>query len=163
VRLEGNLVIGTSGKGIDFSATPGTGTSELLSDYEEGTWTVVVSDNSGNNSPTTTTGYYTKIGDVVNCFFADLNDIDTTGLTAADLLRISLPFTSNATSGVSCGAVVTDTITLARANPFSYATAGSSTALIRVCASAVPDSAVLVSNISSGVSDIVRFQLTYKV
>ena len=35
----GNLVIGTSGNGIDFSATPGTGTSELLSDYEEGTWT----------------------------------------------------------------------------------------------------------------------------
>jgi hypothetical protein len=35
----GNLVIGTSGKGIDFSATPGTGTSELLSDYEEGDWT----------------------------------------------------------------------------------------------------------------------------
>jgi hypothetical protein len=30
----GNLVIGTSGKGIDFSATPGTGTSELLDDYE---------------------------------------------------------------------------------------------------------------------------------
>jgi hypothetical protein len=32
--LTGNLIIGTSGKGIDFSATPGTGTSELLSDYE---------------------------------------------------------------------------------------------------------------------------------
>jgi len=26
----GNLVIGTNGKGIDFSATPGTGTSELF-------------------------------------------------------------------------------------------------------------------------------------
>ena len=35
----GNLVIGTSGKGIDFSATAGTGTSELLADYEEGIWT----------------------------------------------------------------------------------------------------------------------------
>ena len=34
----GNLVIGTSGKGIDFSATSsgsGTMTSELFSDYEE--------------------------------------------------------------------------------------------------------------------------------
>ena len=37
--MAGNLVIGTSGKGIDFSATAGTGTSELFSDYEEGTWT----------------------------------------------------------------------------------------------------------------------------
>ena len=35
----GNFIIGTSGKGIDFSATAGTGTSELLADYEEGTWT----------------------------------------------------------------------------------------------------------------------------
>ena len=35
----GNVIIGTSGKGIDFSATAGTGTSELLDDYEEGTWT----------------------------------------------------------------------------------------------------------------------------
>jgi hypothetical protein len=36
VRVNnGNLIIGTSGKGIDFSATAGTGTSELLADYEE--------------------------------------------------------------------------------------------------------------------------------
>jgi hypothetical protein len=38
LTIAGNLVISTSGKGIDFSATPGTGTSELLDDYEEGTW-----------------------------------------------------------------------------------------------------------------------------
>ena len=36
---DGNLVVGTSGHGIDFSATSGTGTSELFTDYEEGTWT----------------------------------------------------------------------------------------------------------------------------
>jgi hypothetical protein len=44
----GNLVIGTAGKGISFSATAsgsGTMTSELLADYEEGTWTPV--DGSG--------------------------------------------------------------------------------------------------------------------
>jgi hypothetical protein len=39
---NGNIVIGTSGKGIDFSATPGTGISELLADYEEGTLAGVV-------------------------------------------------------------------------------------------------------------------------
>jgi hypothetical protein len=39
---NGNLVFSTAGTGIDFSATSnssGTMTSELLSDYEEGTWT----------------------------------------------------------------------------------------------------------------------------
>lgn len=39
--VDGNIVIGTAGKGVDFSSSshaPGM-TSELLSDYEEGTWT----------------------------------------------------------------------------------------------------------------------------
>ena len=40
---SGNLVIGTAGKGIDFSATSNAGNSastanELFDDYEEGTW-----------------------------------------------------------------------------------------------------------------------------
>jgi hypothetical protein len=58
---DGNLVIGTSGKGIDFSATPGTGTSELLNDYEEGTWTPVDSSGAGLTF-SGASGTYTKIG-----------------------------------------------------------------------------------------------------
>jgi len=63
----GNLVIGTSGKGIDFSATAGTGTSELFDDYEEGTWTPFVYGGTVNGSGTYTaqSGKYTKIGDCV--------------------------------------------------------------------------------------------------
>jgi hypothetical protein len=67
--LTGNLVIGTAGKGIDFSATSGTGTSELLDDYEEGTWTGTVS----SSTATTVTwgvGNYTKIGNMVYASFA---------------------------------------------------------------------------------------------
>jgi hypothetical protein len=67
----GNLVIGTSGKGIDFSATPGTGTSELLSDYEEGTWTPVyntVNSDLANFAPFLPSGKYTKIGNVVTVY-----------------------------------------------------------------------------------------------
>jgi len=67
----GNLVIGTSGKGIDFSAaTPdGTGStgSEVLDDYEEGTWTPTLSGAStaGTWVAGTSTGNYTKIGNLV--------------------------------------------------------------------------------------------------
>jgi len=66
----GNLVIGTAGKGIDFSATSDASgkTSELLDDYEEGTWTPTIHFGSGNTGITygsNTGGWYTKIGRMV--------------------------------------------------------------------------------------------------
>ena len=62
---DGNLVIATSGHGIDFSATAGTGTSELFDDYEEGTWTAGVYHQGVDNG----SGRYTKIGRVVFAHF----------------------------------------------------------------------------------------------
>lgn len=65
---NGNLVIGTSGKGIDFSVTSqATGmTSELLADYEEGTFTATASTNSGViGTWTAATGTYRKVGNLV--------------------------------------------------------------------------------------------------
>jgi hypothetical protein len=65
----GNLVIGTAGKGIDFSAAGNAAgmTSELLNDYEEGTWTPTFGVESGSISITyaTQTGRYTKIGNTL--------------------------------------------------------------------------------------------------
>jgi len=62
----GNLIV-ASGQGIDFSATPGTGTSELLADYEEGTWTPTRTgfvEVLGAGS-ITSSGRYTKVGNTV--------------------------------------------------------------------------------------------------
>lgn len=66
--LTSDIVLG-SGVGINFH-NYGTGVdSNLLDDYEEGTWTPVVSDAStGGNIATlssSTDGVYTKIGDIV--------------------------------------------------------------------------------------------------
>jgi hypothetical protein len=61
----GDNIVVVSGKGIDFSATAGTGTSELLADYEEGTWTPVLTLNTPGDSAVTYTGQYgnyVKIG-----------------------------------------------------------------------------------------------------
>lgn len=95
--IDGNLVIGTDGKGIDFSATPGTGTSELFDDYEEGIWTPVVT--SGTGTLTTVSGQagtYTKIGRQVTvlCKFV----IDTNGTGASYVLVNGLPFTPSDTT-----------------------------------------------------------------
>jgi hypothetical protein len=96
----GNVVIGTSGKGIDFSATPSTGTSELLADYEEGTWTPVVTGTStagtyeiGVNGST-----YTKIGRTVTLQgFIQFAAVVTGGGTGS-LQITGLPFTKTANS-----------------------------------------------------------------
>jgi hypothetical protein len=102
----GNLVV-SNGKGIDFSATPGTGTSELLADYEEGDWTPVY-DTTGTNFTTMTmdviSATYTKIGRQVTVrAFIRTDNVDTTGATGN--LRISgLPFTS-AANGYSAVAI----------------------------------------------------------
>lgn len=63
--LTGNLAF-ASGKGIDFSATAGTGTSELLDDYEEGTWTPTITSSAGTiTSSIVYSAQYTKIGRAV--------------------------------------------------------------------------------------------------
>ena len=65
-----NVVIGTAGKGIDFSANthaPGM-TSELLNDYEEGTWTPADASGAGL-SLTVSSATYTKIGRMVTAQF----------------------------------------------------------------------------------------------
>jgi hypothetical protein len=72
---DGNLIIGTSGHGIDFSVTGngGTGTpSELLDDYEEGFFTPTIyqgADNGSGGAPTFAiqAGRYIKIGRKVHC------------------------------------------------------------------------------------------------
>lgn len=65
----GNLIV-ASGQGVDFSATPGTGTSELLDDYEEGTWTpqFELFSSPSTGLAYTSTGTYVKVGDLVHYY-----------------------------------------------------------------------------------------------
>ena len=70
---DGNLIL-DAGNGIDFSDTADTSAtgasmgSELLDDYEEGTWTVAASCSSGTIAfySNWDNGRYTKIGDLVH-------------------------------------------------------------------------------------------------
>jgi len=97
IKLSDNVVIGTSGKGIDFAATAGTGTSELLADYEEGTWTPSI---GGNATYTAQIGRYTKIGRLVT-FLGDLT-INVQGTGDAGTIS-GLPFTALGNNPVYVG------------------------------------------------------------
>jgi hypothetical protein len=91
----GNLIV-ANGQGIDFSATPGTGTSELLNDYEEGTWTPA----SGVGTATSVSGTYTKVGRQVTVIGTITFPVQT---NAAVATIVSLPFTP---AGTGSGGVV---------------------------------------------------------
>jgi hypothetical protein len=99
IKLSGN-VIPASGFGIDFAATSGTGTSELLADYEEGTWTPSI---GGNATYTARTGTYTKIGRLVSIQC----DITINVIGTGSIYTISgLPFTAGAQQWGSVGGFV---------------------------------------------------------
>lgn len=89
---SGNLAF-ANGKGIDFSATSGTGTSELFDDYEEGTWTATFSAEF-TIPPTVTSAQYTKIGRQVTVTMLATGGVVTAGGSIG-----GLPFTSNSAQG----------------------------------------------------------------
>jgi hypothetical protein len=83
----GNFVVGTSGQGVDFSATPGTGTSELFADYEEGTWTPSFA--AWTTAPSTVySAKYTKVGRVVTVIITAAQGVCSVGQVIS-----GLPFT----------------------------------------------------------------------
>ena len=124
---SGNLVIGTAGKGIDFSATSGTGTSEVLDDYEEG---------------------YTDMGGVAGVVFDSLYDklkyvkigkqvtitglIQITSATGGVNFQINLPFVTGGTvsdaHGAAANQVMSHNIPTGDAGLAIYVRQGSSTA-----------------------------------
>lgn len=102
--VNGNILLNQSGKGIDFSATAnssGTMTSELLDDYEEGTWTPVPT-STGATFTANAVGQYTKIGNVVYISgFVD-NSLAPTGTLSNAMTITGLPFTSSSGIGYGC-------------------------------------------------------------
>ena len=102
----GNLVIGTAGKGIDFSnqASPAGGmTAEVLDHYEEGTWTPVLKDASDNGitSYHQNNGTYTRVGRAVS-ISGTIYCNDVSG-PSGNLKLEGLPFTCVTTTAVAFG------------------------------------------------------------
>jgi hypothetical protein len=91
----GNVIV-TNGQGVNFSATPGTGTSELFADYEEGTFTAAITPaTSGTVTLSSSIDLlaYTKIGRVV--FVQGLLEVSSVSLPVGTSVSITnLPFTT---------------------------------------------------------------------
>jgi hypothetical protein len=82
VRASSGILFGTD-----------TAAANALDDYEEGTWTATLTGGTtAPSTPVTTTGYYTKIGNLVTVFFRFTN-VNTSGASGS-MLVTGLPFSS---------------------------------------------------------------------
>jgi len=102
--VNGNLQIGTSGHGIDFSVTgnsAGTMSNELLDDYEEGSWTPTFPNGSGGDQGRGgTNATYTKIGNMVYAFL--YMHVTGSAPNNSTLWQIGgLPFAANSAGGLT--------------------------------------------------------------
>lgn len=130
--VDGNLVIGTAGKGIDFSIDPHPAgmTSELLDDYEEGTWTPSQGGGLTVVGAFTSYGYYTKIGRQVTVF-GSISGSTSIAANSGQVMCGALPF-AVVIPGV--GAANSNTsVTAAASEVYSNANIGAVATIIFSC------------------------------
>ena len=160
----GNLVIGTAGKGIDFSAQTldsGSVTSEILDHYEEGTFTPSVGSSSGSGGgASSATGNYTRIG---NRVFADFFfTVSTLGSMSGVFFVVGFPYTSNAANVLAQGSVRSQGIGGANDIPVSFEmVAGNSYGRFHFFSGSSGQRTVQVSDISA--SDFIAASISYIV
>ena len=97
VEVNGNIVMG-NGNGVDFSADPDASgrESELLDDYEHGTFTPTVKvENQSNAAIDNVSGTYVKVGKLVYAgFHVELNGVPSNRSQSAAIEFGGMPFTS---------------------------------------------------------------------
>ncbi len=164
--VNGNLVIGTAGKGIDFSIDPSAPgmTSELLDDYEEGTWTPAVrgAATAGTYELATATGVYTKVGNLVTVSCVIVAAAVVTGGGTGYLQITGFPFANgNAAIGTVrlAGVQMTAGYTWVVAAPI--AGSGTTTWYLEESGAGQLGSDLPVSGF--GVNDTIKITATYRV
>ena len=115
--VDGNLLLGTSGHGIIFETSNNNGfagTSSLLNDYEEGTWTVTDLTSDGVTF-TNQSNRYTKIGRQV---FVQANiQFPNSGLSGAAMKMGGLPFAPG--SGTTSSGIVSVAVNVSNGNGYA--------------------------------------------
>jgi len=159
---SGNVVMATSGKGIDFSATAnssGTMTSELLADYEEGTFTptIIGTSTAGVGVYTVQDAKYTKVGRLVTVEV----DLGWSAHTGTGNMQITgLPFTTNATVFTSVTLGYVDNIALTAGN-FTTAYTSKSSTLINL--NQTPTGGGATTGVPIDVAGRIMVSVTYSV
>jgi len=144
---------------VDNSVDVTIDDSQNRSGFYQGTYTAEIK-NSGLTvtSPTTVTAYYSVNGNVVTVGFRSLDNIDISGFAGGDIIVITLPHTAlaGATSSYIGNCILTSDS--GSGVPFPTVANNSNTAIFQRSGSGA---LVIASNLTTGVSDIASFTLTY--
>jgi hypothetical protein len=161
---KGNISF-ASGKGIDFSATSngsGSMSSEVLDDYETGTFTATLA--SGATTNPTATGHYTKVGNKVSITMN--GSFGSVTLNGTALQITGLPFTSNSLSSSRACGNIGNTARLqinSAAHHYVRLEANSTTINYEYMTANVGGSASLLSQASGTYSPAISFYINYIV
>jgi hypothetical protein len=155
----GNLIV-SNGKGIDFSATAGAGTSELLADYEEGTFTptITYSGGNGNLSYSQQIGLYTLIG---RCVTFEVRVLFGETTASGYIASINgLPFTSKAASYAGGGMFIDNMSLLAGGGQWVI---GPSVTIIEPSVSGTGGASVINSTSTGAANNLIQISGLYYV
>jgi len=145
--------------GVSFPATAvAVADSNTLDDYEEGSWTPVVTFTGGNGDLTTSEalGVYTKIGRLVQIAF-NVEFSETTALT--NLTITGVPFTSGSTVRPFVGCWV-DNMTALVGSPVAGLGVATTTIILYTTGTG---GAANITNVNTGTSSRVRGSLSYSI
>jgi hypothetical protein len=162
LQIQTGVAVGAATPGTSGVAFPATAIAvadaNTLDDYEEGTWTPVVTFTGGNGDLTTAEalGVYTKIGRLVQIAF-NVEFSETTALT--NLTITGVPFTSGSAARTNVGCWVDNMTTLV----------GSPIVILGISATTIQlnqtttGAATNITNVNTGTSSRVRGSLSYSI
>jgi hypothetical protein len=149
--LDGNLIV-AAGHGIDFSATAGSGSSELFSDYEEGTFAPAMTLSTPGNSSfayLSQSGQYRKVGQTVTFTLELRMNTISYGTGSGSLFINGFPFNFANTGGYGsslCTILLSGTAIASGRTPAAQGLSNTANLnLVQMISSAVPI-ALVVSN-----------------
>ena len=163
VRTKLNTMIGNSTSVPYPNGITLSGGADVLSIYEEDTWDPTFADaETGGNTTTTGTGHYTRIGNIITVWWS-LSNISTVGLTAGnDAFIQGLPYPSSLSSSGTCELDTVDYAASSYVLPVLFGNITSAIRFTEITDNTANDF-LIVSQFTSGTSDITKGCLTYKI
>ena len=140
----------------------GTGASNELTDYEEGTWTPAFQSTNASFSYNSQQGNYTKVGRLVMLSFMLILGGSPGGTTSNSVVISGLPFNSATLGGTYHGGSIGMyfNINLSQTGVLAYQTSsGAATVELKVVGDNLGETAVLASHLNSNAQ--IRGQIIY--